>query len=77
MNTSTFETYESEGRSYCRHFPKVFTNAVGATLTDEDGTQYLDFVCGAGAVNYGHNNPYIKQKVVDYLATDGIIHALD
>lgn len=77
MNTSTFETYESEVRSYCRHFPKVFTEAKGATITDEDGNRYIDFFCGAGAVNYGHNNAYIKQKVVDYLATDGIIHALD
>ena len=77
MNTSTFETYESVVRSYCRHFPKVFTNAKGAVLTDEDGVEYIDFFCGAGAVNYGHNNEYIKQKMVDYLSTDGIIHALD
>ena len=77
MSTGTFEKYESEVRSYCRHFPKVFTDAKGAVLTDEDGNKYIDFFCGAGAVNYGHNNPYIKQKVMDYLATDGIIHALD
>ena len=77
MNTSTFENYESEVRSYCRHFPKVFTNAKGAVITDEDGVDYIDFFCGAGAVNYGHNNEYIKQKMVEYLSTDGIIHALD
>lgn len=77
MNTKTFEKYESVVRSYCRHFPKVFTNAKGAVITDEDGNDYIDFFCGAGAVNYGHNNPYIKQKMVDYLMTDGIIHALD
>ena len=59
MNTSTFETYESEVRSYCRHFPKVFTDAVGATLTDEDGNRYIDFFCGAGAVKYAHNIPSI------------------
>ena len=63
MNTKTFETYESDVRSYCRHFPKVFTDAKGAVLKDEDGTEYIDFFCGAGAVTYGHNNPYIKQKV--------------
>ena len=77
MNTSTFENYESAVRSYCRHFPKVFTNAKGAVITDENGAEYIDFFCGAGAVNYGHNNEYIKQKMVDYLSTDGIIHALD
>lgn len=77
MNTNAFEKYESEVRSYCRHFPKVFTNAKGAVITDEDGNDYIDFFCGAGAVNYGHNNAYIKQKMIDYLMTDGIIHALD
>ena len=56
MNTSTFENYESAVRSYCRHFPKVFTNAKGAVITDENGAEYIDFFCGAGAVNYGHNN---------------------
>ncbi|MBQ6381837.1 MAG: diaminobutyrate--2-oxoglutarate transaminase [Clostridia bacterium] len=76
-SVKSFERYESEVRSYSRHFPKVFVNAKDATITDEDGKEYIDFFCGAGAVNYGHNNTYIKQKVVDYLATDGIIHALD
>jgi len=77
MNTQPFEKYESEVRSYCRHFPVVFTEAKDAVLTDENGNEYIDFFCGAGAVNYGHNNAYIKQKVIDYLNTDGIIHALD
>ncbi len=77
MSKNTFEKYESSVRSYCRHFPKVFTDAKGAVMTDENGEKYIDFFCGAGAVNYGHNNDYIKGKLIDYLATDGIIHALD
>lgn len=77
MGTEVFEKYESSVRSYCRHFPKVFTDAKGATLKDENGESYIDFFCGAGAVNYGHNNDYIKGKMIDYLSTDGIIHALD
>lgn len=77
MNTNTFEKYESSVRSYCRHFPKVFTDAKGAVMIDENGEKYIDFFCGAGAVNYGHNNNYIKGKMVEYLMTDGIIHALD
>lgn len=77
MKTNTFEKYESSVRSYCRHFPTVFTDAKGAVMTDESGEEYIDFFCGAGAVNYGHNNDYIKNKVVEYLSTDGIIHALD
>ena len=77
MKTETFEKYESSVRSYCRHFPTVFTTAKGAVMTDEEGNNYIDFFCGAGAVNYGHNNDYIKQKVFEYFTTDGIIHALD
>ncbi len=77
MNTEVFETYESEVRSYCRHFPTVFTKAKGAQMFDENGEAYIDFFCGAGAVNYGHNNDYIKPKLVEYLMSDGIIHALD
>lgn len=72
-----FETYESEVRSYCRSFPKVFTKAKGSVITDVDGNEYLDFFCGAGAVNYGHNNDYIKEKLIAYLQEDGILHALD
>ncbi len=77
MNTSVFESYESEVRSYCRHFPTVFTKAKGANFYDEDGNKYIDFFCGAGAVNYGHNNPEIKTKLIEYLESDGVMHALD
>lgn len=72
-----FETYESQVRSYCRSFPKVFTKAKGSIITDIDGNEYLDFFCGAGAVNYGHNNDYINEKLISYLNNDGILHALD
>ncbi len=77
MDTQVFEQYESEVRSYCRHFPTVFTKAKGANFYDEDGRKYIDFFCGAGAVNYGHNNPEIKQKLIEYLESDGVMHALD
>ena len=77
MDTKVFEEYESEVRSYCRHFPTVFTKAKGAYFYDEDGNQYIDFFCGAGAVNYGHNNPEIKKKLIEYLENDGVMHALD
>ena len=77
MNTKPFEEYESEVRSYCRHFPTVFVKAKGSKFTDENGGEYIDFFCGAGAVNYGHNNDYIKAKLIDYLQSDGMLHARD
>lgn len=72
-----YELYESEVRSYCRTFPTEFKYAKGSTLIDVEGRKYIDFFCGAGALNYGHNNPYIKEKLIEYLNTDGIIHSLD
>ena len=63
-----FEKNESGVRSYCRKFPKEFTHARNAILTDTDGNEYIDFFAGAGAINYGHNNPYIKEAIVDYLS---------
>lgn len=72
-----FGALESEVRSYCRHFPVVFNKAKDVFLYDVDGKQYLDFFSGAGSLNYGHNNPAIKQAVMDYLLADGVIHSLD
>ena len=77
MNTNTFETYESSVRSYCRNFPAVFSKAKGAVMHDEEGNAYIDFFCGAGALNYGHNNPYIQQKIIEYIQSDGLLHGMD
>src|SRR5271170_5660751 len=72
-----FEDRESAVRSYCRIWPKVFDRAAGSWLYDEDGRAYLDFFTGASALNYGHNNPALKQALLDYLADDRVIHSLD
>ncbi len=66
-NSNIFDHLESEVRSYCRAFPAVFQKAKGPFLYDENGQEYLDFFSGAGTLNYGHNNPVIKQAVVNYL----------
>ncbi|MBW4550748.1 MAG: diaminobutyrate--2-oxoglutarate transaminase [Aphanocapsa sp. GSE-SYN-MK-11-07L] len=72
-----FEQYESNVRSYCRNFPAVFHRAKGSIVYCESGKEYIDFLAGAGALNYGHNNDYIKQKVMSYLDADAITHGLD
>ena len=77
QNTDVFESYESEVRSYCRNFPAVFTTAKGPFLYDEEGREYIDFFCGAGALNYGHNPDLIRDRLVEYLQKDGVMHALD
>lgn len=73
----TFEALESEVRYYCRDFPTVFTKAIGCKLFDEEGREYLDFFSGAGTLNYGHNNPRLKQRLIEYLESDSITHSLD
>ena len=77
MNMQVFERLESEVRGYIRAFPVVFSKAHGATLEAEDGTQYIDFFSGAGALNYGHNNPLLKQRLLAYVESDGLLHGLD
>ncbi len=72
-----FEKCESNVRSYCRSFPAIFHRAKGSIVYAESGEEYIDFFAGAGALNYGHNHDYIKQKVMSYLDADGIAHALD
>lgn len=73
----TFAELESEARSYCRKFPVVFEKAVGSLMYDQSGAAYIDFLSCAGAVNYGHNHPVLKQALCDYLLADGIQAALD
>jgi diaminobutyrate-2-oxoglutarate transaminase len=68
---------ESEVRSYSRSFPVLFEKAKDAFLFDKAGNRYIDFFAGAGTLNYGHNNEYMKKKIFDYMGNDGIIHGLD
>ena len=75
--SSIFEEVESQVRSYCRKFPVEFSKARNSELYAKDGTRYIDFLDVAGSMNYGHNNPYIKKAIMDYLSDDTIINALD
>ncbi|MGO1921603.1 MAG: aminotransferase class III-fold pyridoxal phosphate-dependent enzyme, partial [Microbacterium sp.] len=76
-DTEIFESLESRVRSYSRSWPVVFDRAVGSTMFDESGREYLDFFAGAGALNYGHNNPALKKVLIDYITDDRVIHSLD
>ncbi|TBV07475.1 diaminobutyrate--2-oxoglutarate transaminase [Stutzerimonas kirkiae] len=74
---NVFELNESSVRSYCRSFPVVFKQARGSELITRDGKHYIDFLAGAGTLNYGHNHPVLKQALLDYIAGDGLAHGLD
>ncbi|MDV5170344.1 diaminobutyrate--2-oxoglutarate transaminase [Photobacterium rosenbergii] len=72
-----FKKQESNVRSYSNSFPVVFRKAKGCWLETDQGEQYLDFLAGAGSLNYGHNNPVLKQALLEYIEMDGIAHGLD
>jgi diaminobutyrate-2-oxoglutarate transaminase len=68
---------ESNVRCYCRSFPTVFRKAKGSLMYSESGQAYIDFLCGAGALNYGHNNEFIKERLIQHINEDGLTHGLD
>lgn len=73
----TIDRHESAVRGYCRDFPLTIDTAEGAWITDIDGRRYLDFLAGAGALNYGHNPASLKRRLIEYIERDGISHGLD
>ncbi len=75
--STIFDDIESEVQSYARAFPIIFNRAKGSWLYDEEGKGYLDFLAGAGTLNYGHNNEHLKEALLDYILSDGITHGLD
>ena len=77
VNSESLERLESEVRTYSRSFPTIFTRARGSTLYDENNKEYIDFLAGAGTLNYGHNNPKLKKVLLDYMMDDGLTHGLD
>ncbi len=72
-----FDEIESEVQSYARNFPRIFDRAKGEFVYDTEGNEYLDFLAGAGSLNYGHNNEIMKQRLLAYIEHDGISHSLD
>ncbi|MCP3420007.1 diaminobutyrate--2-oxoglutarate transaminase [Bradyrhizobium brasilense] len=71
------EDLESNVRKYSRSFPAIFSRARGSIIETEAGRKVIDFLSGAGALNYGHNNQEIKAALTKYLASDAVIHLLD
>lgn len=73
---TVFNKLESEVRSYCRSFQTVLTRPEMRSCGIRRVMNTLIFA-GAGALNYGHNNEKIREKVVDYILKDGVTHSLD
>lgn len=71
------EELESNVRIYSRSFPAIFSRARGSMMLTDDGRNVIDFLSGAGALNYGHNNHEIKAALTEYLTSDAVVHGLD
>ncbi len=54
--------------SYAR-FPVQFVRGQGARLYDEEGNEYLDFLCGIGVTNLGHCHPRVVAAVREQVGT--------
>lgn len=72
-----FEKNESEVRSYCRKYPVIFDKGLNSELYSVDGRRYIDFLAVAGSMNYGYNNPEIKDEILTYLQDDHVINMMD
>jgi diaminobutyrate-2-oxoglutarate transaminase len=77
ITESIFNQLESRVQSYARSFPCVLNHAHGAEVRDVEGRRYLDFLAGAGSLNYGHNNPVLRKSLIKYIESDAITHSLD
>lgn len=71
------EETESNARSYPRKFPFALKKAKGLWIEDVEGNKYLDFLCGAGTLALGHNDPEINQAMTDLISEDAPLHTLD
>lgn len=71
------ESIESNVRSYCRSFPIEFVKAFGSTLESTCGRHFIDFLSGCGSLNYGHNHPFLRDRLTEYISNSGISISLD
>ncbi|MBE6355743.1 MAG: aminotransferase class III-fold pyridoxal phosphate-dependent enzyme [Lentisphaerae bacterium] len=71
------EETESNARSYPRKFPCSLVKARGSWVEDVEGNRYLDFLCGAGTLALGHNDPEINQAMINMISSEAPLHALD
>lgn len=62
------------GELYQR-FPVVVEKALGATVWDESGNQYIDCMGGYGVALVGHRNPRVVQAIKDQLDKVITVHS--
>ncbi|SFB87462.1 aminotransferase class III-fold pyridoxal phosphate-dependent enzyme [Pseudoalteromonas denitrificans] len=56
-------------------FPVYIEEGQGSHVTDVDGNEYIDFICGLAANTLGHNHPVVVNAIQNNLKK-GLIHSL-
>ncbi len=74
---TVFEQHESSARGYCRRYNTLLTQARGSRMLGANGTSYIDFLGGCGALNYGHNDPDMSDALVAHIQRDGVAMGFD
>ena len=59
--------YESSARNYPRKFPIAVKSAKGSWIEDVEGNRYIDFLNGAGALPFGHNDDEINEAMISLI----------
>ena len=72
-----FAQNESGVRSYCRSFPVMFKQAQGAELITTEGTRYIDFLAGAGTLNYQWKREALDKSAVPVGTNDPVYQILN
>lgn len=68
---------ESNARTYSRNIDKVLSKGKLSYVYDNENKEYIDCLACAGALPLGHNHPFVKQKVIEFLESGQLQQALD
>ena len=55
------------------HYPHFAQRGIGATFIDVDGNEYIDWICGYGAIILGHNDAEVDRAAIDARSRGGCL----
>ncbi|MBW2996319.1 aminotransferase class III-fold pyridoxal phosphate-dependent enzyme [Candidatus Woesearchaeota archaeon] len=62
------QTYSKSYKYFCEGAAPVFLDSgEGGRVWDIDGNEFIDFVCGLGAITLGYNNGYVNKAISEQL----------
>ncbi|MCH7984499.1 MAG: aspartate aminotransferase family protein [Chloroflexi bacterium] len=63
----TFPSGVTHDNRYAQPFPLYMTHGAGPRKWDVDGNEYIDYICGHGALLLGHSHPEIADAVAQQM----------